>query len=334
MRILRLSAVFFAAALGGALLGQGCGTTPVACSPASCAGCCASDGQCVTGNTTAQCGTSGNACAACTATQACEFGICRAGAVGGGGGSNDAGSGGGGGTTGGGGGATGGGGGTTGGGTGGGSTTGGGGGATGGGGGSAIDAGPPVLDAGTTTLDGGTVNPPTIAITFMASCGVVTPCPGNELGTWVYTAGCIEDGAFSRLTSLAQQIGCTADVTNKNGYIAGAVVFDGAQVRRNVVGLANFHFSATGTNCVAACQFIPGQLPAGITGTCAPGLASCECDLSFDLSDHATQSYTYANGVLTTPTERYDSCITGNDLRYRETTDAGAVPGIFTLTKQ
>ncbi|MFZ5439410.1 MAG: hypothetical protein ACOZQL_05340 [Myxococcota bacterium] len=337
MRLLRLSAVFFVAVTGGALLGLGCGTSaPAACSPANCAGCCATSGECVTGNTTAQCGTSGNQCAACSAGQACEFGICRTVAVGGGGGTNDAGSGGGGGATGGGGGtggggSTGGGGGSTGGG---GGATGGGGGSTGGGGG-AFDAGPPpVLDAGTTGLDGGAVNPPTVSISFMPSCGAVTPCPGNERGTWVYTAGCIEDAAFTRLASAAGQIGCTATISNKRGYIAGAVVFDGTQLRRNVVGVANFHFSGAGAVCVQACSFISGQLPAGISGTCTPSLASCECELSFDLSDTSTANYTYTAGVLTTPTERFDTCITGNELDYRETTDAGALPGIFTLTRQ
>lgn len=333
MRYASLSVLFLAAALAGVFVA--CGSTAPKCSPAVCSGCCTSADECVTGNSPVACGSAGNLCIACSAGTSCEFGVCRtqttgtgggSGATGGGGGATGGGAGTGGGS------ATGGGGGTTGGG--GGTTGGGGGGATGGGGGgSTLDAGMVTLDAGTTALDGGALNPPTIALTFAANCGALTRCPGSEVGTWVYSAGCIEDSAFSRVTSAAAQAGCTATVSNKNGSIAGAVVFDGTDVRRTVAGLVNFHLSATGSFCLQACSFIPSQLGSfGVSGTCAPALSTCECDLSFDIGDMSTQSYTYVDGRLSAGAETYDSCITNNTtLRYRETTDGG-IPGLFTLT--
>ena len=198
-----------------------------------------------------------------------------------------------------------------------------------------------VFDAGTVTRpDGGVLNPPTIALTFAPNCGVVTTCAGNEVDAWAYASGCIDDSAFSRVTSAASSFGCSATVTNKNGAIAGSVVFDGTTVHRSVVGAVNFTFSA-GNPCNNSfvCGAIPGQLGTyGITGTCAIVGAECVCDLTFPLSQTDSQLYTYSSGVLTVQTgdggtpDTYDSCITGSTLRYRETTDGG-IPGVFSLTK-
>ncbi len=329
MHFPRLSVLVFASALSGAFFA--CGTSAPKCSPVSCAGCCTEAGACVDGKVQTECGSQGNACASCGAGTACEFGICRGASTGGGSGAvtgGGAGGGGGGSATGGGTGT--GGGSATGGGAGG--AAGGGGGATGGGGGSRPDAGPVILDAGTPGVDGGTLFPPTVPLTFMATCGPVAPCAGNEIGNWMYSAGCIDNSAFTLLSGLVAQLGCTSTISGKNGAIAGAVVFDGTNVHRNVVGLVNFHFAAVGQTCVALCSNVSGQLPAGMTGTCAATGSACECDLSFDLSDNLTQPYTYTGGMLATATsmEQYNTCITGPSLAYRETTDGG-IPGVFTL---
>jgi hypothetical protein len=191
-----------------------------------------------------------------------------------------------------------------------------------------------VLDAGTIGLDGGVITPPTVALTFAQSCGSVTTCPGSEVGSWVYTMGCIDDSAFARVTGAATQVGCSATVSNKNGSIAGAVVFDGQLVRRNVAGLVNFHLSASGGFCLQGCSFIPSQLTGfGVSGTCAPALTTCECDLSFDIGDMTTNPYTYINGVLSAGPDTYNSCITGTTLRYRDVSDGG-VAGVFSLARQ
>jgi hypothetical protein len=49
---------------------------PQACSPATCAGCCTTDGLCETGDTTWACGYSGGTCSACGANQQCTAGAC------------------------------------------------------------------------------------------------------------------------------------------------------------------------------------------------------------------------------------------------------------------
>ena len=351
----RLILAFFAAAALGALVAACGATTPARCSPASCAGCCDAAGACQAGASQNACGSQGNGCVSCAAGTNCEFGICRTGSSGGGGGGSTGG-GTGGGTTGGGtgGGLTGGGtgGGTTGGGTGGGRTGGGtGGGTTGGGTGGGVNGGgtgggamgggsgggAAMFDAGIITRpDGGMFNPPTIALTFMPNCGIVALCPGNEVDAWAYASGCIDDSAFARVTAAASAVGCASTISNKNGSIAGSVIFDGTSVRRVVLGAVNFTFAASGA-CASSfvCNAIAGQLGTfGITGTCAVVGPDCVCGLTFPLAQNNSQSYTYVGGLLTTsaPVETYNSCITGSTLRYRETTDGG-IPGVFSLTK-
>lgn len=196
-----------------------------------------------------------------------------------------------------------------------------------------------MFDAGTVIRpDGGALNPPTIALTFMPNCGNVTSCPGNEVDAWAYSSGCIDDSAFSRVTSAAAGAGCTAAISNKNGSIAGSVVFDGTMVHRVVVGAVNFSLSATcGTNTAQVCGFVPSALMSyGITGTCSYVAPECLCALTFPIGQNGSQDYTYVGGVLTVQrdagVETYESCITGSSLQYRETTDGG-IPGVFSLTK-
>jgi hypothetical protein len=162
----------------------------------------------------------------------------------------------------------------------------------------------------------------------------VTACPGNELGDWVYTAGCIDESAFSQFNALAANC-APYSLTNKRGSIAGAVVFDGFNVHRNVVGQIQFH-ATLGGFCVQGCGFLASQFPAGVSGTCAvnPLSMMCECDLATDIGQNTTTSYTYTNGVLQTGmNETYDSCIAVNTLNYRETTDGG-IPGVFVLDRR
>jgi hypothetical protein len=178
------------------------------------------------------------------------------------------------------------------------------------------------------------INPPTVRLSFAPSCGTVTSCPGNEVASWYYTAGCIEDSAFTVVTNAAGQVGCTATVSDKDGGVAGSVIFDGTQVHRSVVGQITYKMTATGSFCLQFCSSIPGQLPAGISGSCAVQGQACICDLAFDIGQSGSQGYTYSNGVLTLADgDTFDSCITGLELRYRETTTQGAIPGIFTLSK-
>jgi hypothetical protein len=342
MRATPLVLVLSAAATFGAL-SSACGTPAPKCSVANCTGCCDSSGACVQPVTAAQCGASGNACIACSSGATCDLGVCKGGSGTGGGAGTGGGSATGGGAATGGGSATGGGAASGGGsGTGGGAASGGGtatggGSATGGGTATGGGGGATSFDAGLVTLDdGGTAVPPTIALTFAASCGTVNRCPGNELGTWVYTAGCIEDSAFSALGGPLAQVGCSATFANKSGSIAGSVRFDGASVTRTVVGAVSTTMTASGTACVFGCSNVAGYFPAGISGTCAlnAGGTACVCDLSIDIGEAGAQTYQWTadGGLALGSGETFDACIMGSSLQFRETTQ-GALPAVFALSK-
>src|SRR5579885_587836 len=47
-----------------------------ACSPATCAGCCASDGSCQPGTSASACGVGGASCAPCPGGESCAAGVC------------------------------------------------------------------------------------------------------------------------------------------------------------------------------------------------------------------------------------------------------------------
>jgi len=104
-------------------------------------------------------------------------------------------------------------------------------------------------------------------------------------------------------------------------------------VHRSVVGQVTYRATATGTACQFGCTSLPGQLPPGISGSCALQGTACVCDLAFDIGQQGSDTYTYTAGQLTTGAgDTYDTCITGLEQRYRETTDGG-IPGTFTMMK-
>ncbi|HEY1087337.1 MAG TPA: hypothetical protein VGE37_06570, partial [Archangium sp.] len=70
-----------------------------------------------------------------------------------------------------------------------------------------------------------------------------------------------------------------------------------------------------------------------ISGSCALQGTACVCDLAFDIGQQGSDTYAYTAGQLTTGAgDTYDTCITGLEQRYRETSDGG-IPGTFTMMK-
>ncbi len=342
---------FAAAAVVSALVA--CGTPKKECSAANCGGCCDSSGVCQQGETSLACGASGNTCDVCATGEQCVAAVCVPGSVVGGGsgatgggtgttGGGSATTGGGTGTTGGGSATTGGGTGTTGGGsatTGGGTgTTGGGTGATGGGTGAPFDAGLSEQDAGTTLSDGGAFYPPTVDITFSPDCGQITPTAGNEAGDWYYSALCIDDSIFNAITSnqQLQQFCAPVAITTKQGVAAGTAKLSGGgvSITQNLVGRVYFHLSAGGAcGSSLGCNGVPGYFPNyGLEGTCAVVSGKCECDITRNINNSASNSYEYDGGVLKSGNDTYLSTIAEPTLSYRDITDGG-IPGVYGMTR-
>jgi hypothetical protein len=62
--------------LAGVGLDCSSGSSSSECNAATCAGCCAPNGQCAAGDATSACGTAGATCAVCTASQQCTQALC------------------------------------------------------------------------------------------------------------------------------------------------------------------------------------------------------------------------------------------------------------------
>jgi len=319
MRALALAGLLAASVLVVAA----CSTPSTPCSAATCAGCCDSSGACQTGTDDAACGTAALLCSVCGSGFSCQNRTCmRTNAGGGSGGAAGGGTGGG----------TGGG--ATGGGTGGGATGGGtGGGATGGG------------TGGGAPVNCQSMTPPTIPITFPATCPAPTPCGGNPSGTFFYTAACVPQSEFDALVTRIEGAGCGAGSVHLNGIdggLAGYATFTGGtNVCRVVHGDVTVAATITGT---CASPTICGLLANGIsqggyTGQCAVDAGACDCVVSRIIAiDNAGTAYTVGATTLTITGsgQTFETCLSGASLTTREL-DAGTAthePGTATLTHQ
>ena len=235
------------------------------------------------------------------------------------------------------GGGSGGGGGAIGGGSGGGGATGGGsggGGATGGGAG-----------GGGAAVTCQSMTPPTIPITFPATCPSPTPCGGNPSGTYFYSAACIGQAEFQPLITRIENAGCGAGTVHLNGFdggLAGYATFsNGTNVCRVVHGGVTVSATITGICANAtACGFLAGGIAqGGYTGACAVDAGACNCVVTKDITiDNPGSFYTVGPTTLTVTgtNQTFETCLNGSTFTTREL-DAGTgqhEPGVATLTHQ
>jgi hypothetical protein len=173
-------------------------------------------------------------------------------------------------------------------------------------------------------------------------CPAFAPCGGVVAGNWEFTGGCIEDplAAFkAQCASLVEK--------SLAGSIKGTVMFTpasattGTLTRSATVGfVADVEFAAScsgGFGCAAVPLGIGSFVP-GATATCS-GTTTCACKITVTNGDSLSSGYTLAgNTVNVSNGEAYDYCITGTNLKYRQTKgpDGGkpALDGTFDLVKK
>ncbi len=188
-----------------------------------------------------------------------------------------------------------------------------------------------------------------MTLTFPATCTTFAPCGGNLPGTYVYTAGCVEDAEFAPVLNALSFCGTNVvTVSNKSGTIQGSLTFTASQVSRAATGGLSFTLTIGGSTCanMVACNQIQGALTSfGASGTCALGSTgtTCICNVTRPWSNTTNESYVAAanqiNVAGASTTKVYDYCVTngGAKLEHHEVTDAGTTyirdPGHFTLAK-
>jgi len=179
------------------------------------------------------------------------------------------------------------------------------------------------------------------------SCGSVTPCGGDVVGTWTIQSSCLEN--------VAQQGGCPGSTVDQSTLnVTGSYAYR-ADLTYTLTGVLNG--SAT-TTLPTSCLTLQGQIltcaqvqdlvtsaaDPGISITCT-GTSTCTCveTLSnISISDAGTYAIT-TGGLLTLTSsdgsdpEMDDYCINGNTLTMSPHADATmmgqAYKGKITLTK-
>ena len=189
------------------------------------------------------------------------------------------------------------------------------------------------------------MTPPTIPITFPATCPSPTPCGGNPSGTYFYSAACIAQSEFQALVTRIENAGCGAGTVHLNGFdggLAGYATFtNGTNVCRVVHGGVTVSATITGI-CAnpTACGFLAGGISqGGYTGACAVDAGACDCLVSKDITiDNSGVFYSVSPTTLTVTSshQTFETCLNGSTFTTREI-DAGTAthePGVATLTHQ
>jgi len=182
--------------------------------------------------------------------------------------------------------------------------------------------------------DAGLPDPATIDLTFAAKCALFTPCGGDVVATWDYSAGCTGD-PWAAARQNCQALG----VKNQKGTVKGRITFTANTVTRN----ATVAYSATLTippSCLQGVLTCP-QIQTGLqkvvnTATCVPANGGCDCDVASTQSvNSAGTNYTIqGNQIVLSDGNKYDYCVKGTTLQSTHVAGNSAESGVYELTKR
>jgi len=152
---------------------------------------------------------------------------------------------------------------------------------------------------------------------FKQTCPAISPCGGDPLGKWTYSAACFSLSAFDA--------GCPGVTYDFHGTASGTLEFAAASVRQNV------SWAVGGTilvpkSCAKFCDFATIALKAmGLRTTgCSEGAgANCSCPVSFDggslaSSDAGVSGTTFRLTDSTGATTTYEYCIQNSSLTFHQ----------------
>jgi hypothetical protein len=206
----------------------------------------------------------------------------------------------------------------------------------------AVDAGPPDtgVDAGPLFEDGGTLGEPAWApldVRTTTSCPPLAACGGAVESTWDVGGGCFD------LPVPAELMQCPgASVTGAEGRARGRVTFAGGIARR----AAEWEVQATVMVPAVCAGFLGGcgGLEATVRGfipdtrcTMESGTGACRCVARQrgQLRDGDGYTTTATQIVSATLNKRWDYCVAGETLRYRDVSEGGArEPGTIELRRR
>jgi hypothetical protein len=157
------------------------------------------------------------------------------------------------------------------------------------------------------------------------ACEGFDPCGGDEGGRWEYAEVCAEPdfGAAREL--------CPSATVEGSGTVRGTVTFAGGTVTRD----ATSHVEMTVT-FPASCGVTPycSMLGAMIGGSCNPSGGDCVCDVVDDARTTTATAYAASGSqIVLEDGTRYDYCVDGGRLVYRELGDEASERGVARLER-
>lgn len=166
------------------------------------------------------------------------------------------------------------------------------------------------------------------------TCGSVSPCGGDVVGTWDIDSICVsQDAAEQALLPLPAE--CIDSFVSAEATPQGVVqefTADGRLMISGTAALQNeYHFSQaclmtlspSASNLTEACQQVaagtfPGiqfQNPSQWASSCDASSGVCECDASGQVNLTSSGNYTATNGALSVGTAALPYCVSGNQLQ-------------------
>jgi hypothetical protein len=192
------------------------------------------------------------------------------------------------------------------------------------------------VDAGDPFGDTGTLGAPAWVdldvLTGGETCPPLVPCGGDEVGTWDVTGGCIELPLGGMLAV------CPGATLDASGRARGRVVFDGTIARRiaQTEVVATLFLPAVCAGFVGGCAGIEERIrmQSPDTACVEDGAGNCDCAVRQIGGIDDGDLYTIEGNEIVSSTagRRWEYCVEGTSLRYRDVTPTGErEPGIIEL---
>ncbi len=198
----------------------------------------------------------------------------------------------------------------------------------------------PPVDAGDPFGDAGALGDPewvdVVVHTDDTMCDALTPCGGDEVGTWDVSGGCFELPIESALDR------CPGATVSAAGRARGRVTFDGSFAHRVAQSEVDVRVYVPGICALAVggCSVIESAIRTmgAPDSACVMGVSGdCECEARQVTNIDDADAYTIEGNqiVSTSSGKRWDYCVSDGMLRYHDASSSGArEPGIIELTRR
>lgn len=198
----------------------------------------------------------------------------------------------------------------------------------------------PPYDGGDPFGDAGALGPPEwVDLTILTDgsmCPALIACGGDEVGTWDVSGGCFE------IPEPMMLMRCPgAELRDARGRARGRVVFDGAFAHRIAQSevTATVFIPAICASFVGGCGMVETQIRMTFPDSRCVEDAAGDCNCAIRQTNVIDQRDAYTiemNQIVGTSSgKRWDYCVEGTTLRYRDVSPMGMrEPGTIELTRR